>query len=335
MITSAKKAQQYMLFKNKRTNLLNFNEPRGHTNTTIIDFVCLFVYALNGKSFSAARILHPPRSAGVSHLRGGSFKRGSFRTVTAHFTTASTVSAADLCSEEVRQIKQEITHSSSGLQGTGSSGSPMATAGPVPPGVPTEGAGLGDNLSTHGSTEKLNSSAVNRILMEFLLYIGRAFLLFYPVYLTGYLGLSISWVLLCMMMVTWWKKNRQWKDTRIGTAIDFVDNETHVINKELRNALQMASWVCMLLICDQHSSTEQLKSRSVCGHWYVITGQPQCVCVCVKHTVGHQVTLTVDLTTMGSICMTCQTEAEPPTLRNVLSQSNVLLFFRIFRLLHI
>jgi hypothetical protein len=29
------------------------------------------------------------------------------------------------------------------------------------------------------------------------------------VYLTGYLGLSISWVLLGMMMVTWWKKNLQ------------------------------------------------------------------------------------------------------------------------------
>lgn len=122
----------------------------------------------------------------------------------------------------------------------------MAAAGPVPPSAPTEGAGLGDNLSLHGSTEKLNSSAVNRILMEFLLYIGRAFLVFYPVYLTGYFGLSISWVLLCMMMITWWKKNRQWKDTRIGSAIEFVDNETNVINKELRNALQMASWVCFV-----------------------------------------------------------------------------------------
>uniref|UniRef100_A0A7N5ZYA0 C2 domain-containing protein n=1 Tax=Anabas testudineus TaxID=64144 RepID=A0A7N5ZYA0_ANATE len=119
----------------------------------------------------------------------------------------------------------------------------MATAEPVLPSGPTDGAGPGENLSIHGSTERLNSSAVNRILMEFLIYIGRAFLVFYPVYLTGYLGLSISWVLLCMMMITWWKKNRKWKDTRIGTAIDFVDNETHVINKELKNTLQMASWV--------------------------------------------------------------------------------------------
>ncbi|XP_070770340.1 extended synaptotagmin-3 [Enoplosus armatus] len=119
----------------------------------------------------------------------------------------------------------------------------MASAGQMYPSGPAEGARLGESLSIHGSTEKLNSSAVNRLLMEFLAYFGRAVFVFYPVYLTGYLGLSISWVLLCMMMVTWWKKNRQWKDNRIGTAIEFVDNETHLVNKELQSALQMASWV--------------------------------------------------------------------------------------------
>ncbi|XP_074514237.1 extended synaptotagmin-3 [Sebastes fasciatus] len=109
---------------------------------------------------------------------------------------------------------------------------------------PREGGVLGgESLSLHGSTEKLDSSAVNRLLMEVLVYFGRAVLVFYPVYLTGYLGLSISWVLLCMVMATWWKKNRQWKDARIGTALDFVDNETVVVNKELQSALQMASWV--------------------------------------------------------------------------------------------
>uniref|UniRef100_A0A8C4ETU9 Extended synaptotagmin-3 n=1 Tax=Dicentrarchus labrax TaxID=13489 RepID=A0A8C4ETU9_DICLA len=110
---------------------------------------------------------------------------------------------------------------------------PMASAGQMYPSGPAEGVGLGESFS----------SAVNRILMEFLMYFGRAMLVFYPVYLTGYLGLSVSWVLLCMMMVSWWKKNRQWKEARIGTAIDFVDNETHLVNRELKSALQMASWV--------------------------------------------------------------------------------------------
>lgn len=92
--------------------------------------------------------------------------------------------------------------------------------------------------------QELSSSAVNQILMEFLMYFGRAILLFYPVYLTGYLGFSISWVLLCMMMITWWKKNRKWKDVRIDSAINFFDNEKQVIIKELKT-LNIASWVCM------------------------------------------------------------------------------------------
>ncbi|XP_047198591.1 extended synaptotagmin-3 [Hippoglossus stenolepis] len=119
-----------------------------------------------------------------------------------------------------------------------SAGGPTQAGGPGP----AQAAGLGDQ-SIHGSAEKLSPSAVNRILMEVLMYFGRAIFVFYPVYLTGYLGLSVSWVLLCMVMATWWKKNRQWKDARFGTAIDFVDNETHVINKELQGGLQMATWV--------------------------------------------------------------------------------------------
>ncbi|XP_069554960.1 extended synaptotagmin-3 isoform X1 [Brachyistius frenatus] len=113
----------------------------------------------------------------------------------------------------------------------------MASGGQMHPSGPALGAGLGE------TTDKLSPSAVNRILMEFLIYFGRAVFVFYPVYLTGYLGLSISWVLLCMLMLTWWQKNRQWKGARIGTAIDFVDNETRVIDTELKSALQMASWV--------------------------------------------------------------------------------------------
>lgn len=113
---------------------------------------------------------------------------------------------------------------------------------------PSEEALLPDGLANHGgSGEKLSPSAVNRLLMELLLYFGRAVFVLYPVYLSGYLGFSVSWVLLCMVMVTWWKKNRQWKDARIGTAIEFIDNESQVVNKELRSALQMASWVCTIL----------------------------------------------------------------------------------------
>ncbi|KAJ8410630.1 hypothetical protein AAFF_G00195340 [Aldrovandia affinis] len=92
------------------------------------------------------------------------------------------------------------------------------------------------------SQEEYSVNAINQVLMEFLLYFGRAFLFLYPVYLTGYLGLSISWILLCMMMWTWWRKNRKWKDLRLNTAIDFLENEKCVINNELKS-LNMPAWV--------------------------------------------------------------------------------------------
>ena len=110
------------------------------------------------------------------------------------------------------------------------------------PGRPAAGPG-------GSGTHSLSPPAVNQMLMEFMMYAGRAFVVFYPVYLTGYFGLSISWVLLCMMMVTWWKKNRQWKDVRIGTAIDFADNEALQINRELTKSLSMATWVRRALRC--------------------------------------------------------------------------------------
>uniref|UniRef100_A0A8C7RIL6 Extended synaptotagmin-like protein 3 n=1 Tax=Oncorhynchus mykiss TaxID=8022 RepID=A0A8C7RIL6_ONCMY len=96
-----------------------------------------------------------------------------------------------------------------------------------------QGGGFGER-TVPGSTGTLSPSVVNQLLMEFLMYFGRALLVFYPVYLTGYLGLSVIWILLCMMLIIWWKKNRKWKDIRIGTAMNFLDNETQVIHNELK-----------------------------------------------------------------------------------------------------
>ncbi|KAJ8255904.1 hypothetical protein COCON_G00197680 [Conger conger] len=90
--------------------------------------------------------------------------------------------------------------------------------------------------------EEYSVNSVNHILMEFLMYVGKAFLCLYPVYLTGSLGLSISWVLLCLMMLTWWRRNRKYKNVRLDTAITFLENERTVISKELKT-LNMPAWV--------------------------------------------------------------------------------------------
>lgn len=88
----------------------------------------------------------------------------------------------------------------------------------------------------------LSVKDVNQLIMEFLMFMMRAIVLCYPVYLTGSLGLSISWILLSMLVWTMWKNNRRGKDQRIDTAIDFLENEKDVISTELR-AMNMPAWV--------------------------------------------------------------------------------------------
>uniref|UniRef100_A0A673KPY9 Extended synaptotagmin-3-like n=1 Tax=Sinocyclocheilus rhinocerous TaxID=307959 RepID=A0A673KPY9_9TELE len=88
----------------------------------------------------------------------------------------------------------------------------------------------------------LSAKDVNQLIMEFLMFMMRAIVLCYPVYLTGSLGLSISWILLSMLMWTMWKNNRRWKDRRIDTAIDFLENEKDVISTELK-AMNMPAWI--------------------------------------------------------------------------------------------
>lgn len=109
---------------------------------------------------------------------------------------------------------------------------PMAAAGPGP-------------ANSFVFPEKLSSSAV---LLEFLIYCSRVVFIFYPVYLVGYLGINVSWVLLCVFMFTSWKKHRQWKEVRITSAAELADNEKQAIKTELKGALQMASWVCTVKV---------------------------------------------------------------------------------------
>nr|XP_055072353.1 extended synaptotagmin-3 isoform X2 [Misgurnus anguillicaudatus] len=87
-----------------------------------------------------------------------------------------------------------------------------------------------------------SATDVNQMIMEFLMFMMKAIVLCYPIYLTGSLGLSVSWIILIMLMWTIWKKNRKWKDQRIDTAIDFLKNEKDVIKTELK-AMNMPAWI--------------------------------------------------------------------------------------------
>lgn len=91
--------------------------------------------------------------------------------------------------------------------------------------------------------EQLSSGEVNRTLTEFVMYVARCALLLYPVYACGAFGLSVSWLLLAVLLWGLWEKNRRRKGERVDAAIDFVENECHVIKSEMMKALNSPTWV--------------------------------------------------------------------------------------------
>ncbi|XP_060785162.1 extended synaptotagmin-3 [Neoarius graeffei] len=99
-------------------------------------------------------------------------------------------------------------------------------------------------MSSEGAMEKeLSSGELNRALMEFLMFVARCALLLYPVFACGAFGLSVSWVLLTVLLWRLWEKNRRRKFERVDAAIDFVDNEFHVIKNEMMEALNSPTWI--------------------------------------------------------------------------------------------
>ncbi|TSM60566.1 Extended synaptotagmin-3 [Bagarius yarrelli] len=99
-------------------------------------------------------------------------------------------------------------------------------------------------MSSEDETEKeLSSSEVNRALSEFVMFLGRYALLLYPVFLCGSFGLSASWLLLTLLLWGLWENNRRRKVQRVDAAIDFVENECHVIKNTTMKALNSPSWI--------------------------------------------------------------------------------------------
>ncbi|XP_057595541.1 extended synaptotagmin-3 isoform X4 [Hippopotamus amphibius kiboko] len=76
------------------------------------------------------------------------------------------------------------------------------------------------------------------------LYTLTARVLFYlaPVYLAGYLGLSVTWLLLGALLWMWWRRNRRGKLGRLAAAFEFLDNERQFISRELRGQ-HLPAWI--------------------------------------------------------------------------------------------
>lgn len=81
-----------------------------------------------------------------------------------------------------------------------------------------------------------------QLLPELYTFVMRVLFYLAPVYLAGYLGLSITWLLLGALLWMWWRRNRRGKLGRLAAAFEFLDNERQFISRELLGQ-HLPAWV--------------------------------------------------------------------------------------------
>ncbi|CAD7673502.1 unnamed protein product [Nyctereutes procyonoides] len=82
----------------------------------------------------------------------------------------------------------------------------------------------------------------SQLLPELYTFVARVLFYLAPVYLAGYLGLSITWLLLGALLWMWWRRNRRGKLGRLAAAFQFLDDERQFISRELRGQ-HLPAWI--------------------------------------------------------------------------------------------
>nr|XP_048272958.1 extended synaptotagmin-3 isoform X1 [Myodes glareolus] len=81
-----------------------------------------------------------------------------------------------------------------------------------------------------------------QLLPELYGFVARVLFYLAPVYLAGYLGLSITWLLLGALLWMWWRRNRRGKLGRLEAAFEFLEHEREFISRELRGQ-HLPAWI--------------------------------------------------------------------------------------------
>lgn len=113
----------------------------------------------------------------------------------------------------------------------------MQAEEPCAPGVPGAPGAQGKQPAP-GPDARLSS----QLLPELYTFVARVLFYLAPVYLAGYLGLSITWLLLGALLWMWWRRNRRGKLGRLAAAFEFLDNERQFISRELLGQ-HLPAWV--------------------------------------------------------------------------------------------
>ncbi|GCC27058.1 hypothetical protein chiPu_0005479 [Chiloscyllium punctatum] len=75
-----------------------------------------------------------------------------------------------------------------------------------------------------------------------LLQFSKTFVIVFPVYVLGYLGLSFSWVLIGLLVFFWWRRNRGNKRSRLFQALAFLEHEEGKPLQENIQSTDLPAW---------------------------------------------------------------------------------------------
>uniref|UniRef100_UPI00398EF3D1 extended synaptotagmin-2-like isoform X4 n=1 Tax=Pristiophorus japonicus TaxID=55135 RepID=UPI00398EF3D1 len=75
-----------------------------------------------------------------------------------------------------------------------------------------------------------------------LLQFSKTFVIIFPVYVLGYLGLSFSWVLIGLLVFFWWRRNRGNKRSRLFRALAFLEHEEKTAKENIQSS-DLPPWV--------------------------------------------------------------------------------------------
>ncbi|KAM9671586.1 extended synaptotagmin-2 isoform 4-T4 [Trichechus inunguis] len=77
---------------------------------------------------------------------------------------------------------------------------------------------------------------------ELLSQFARSFVLLFPVYALGYLGLSFSWILLGLGLLFWCRRNKGHKTSRLSRALAFLEDEEQAVRLSVCSS-DLPAWV--------------------------------------------------------------------------------------------
>ncbi|XP_032900459.1 extended synaptotagmin-2 isoform X1 [Amblyraja radiata] len=119
----------------------------------------------------------------------------------------------------------------------------------APTAAATAAAAMGGQGEIHGQRraslaeeEQLPPPMISVDVAGVLVQFVKTFVIIFPVYALGYLGLSFSWVLIGLVVFFWWQRNRGNKRSRLYRALSFLEHEHKPVQGDI-SSTDLPAWV--------------------------------------------------------------------------------------------